>query len=361
MLKRYSPATSATPGKIDRHSRWLRTVAPQMRLGQQLQGILCQTLFMVVHLARIVDAIRPHRNGTYATGHYRGSYRPPAALRSDSAQCVCCSGGNMHDACISTAVSNIITTAWKVMTKEYHLPSLSSALPSTGISSRLLLYGAMGLLAAGALAPRAKADQLPPDPSMNISNSILPGVIQYTVYNTSTNLGSANNLISLKLPAGSNDGVNDYESPDLFNDVVTIGATDTTFTIHTPIAPNHHNVFSLFYTSTNLTQKLASAESAELTSFNQVLVYVPTTNVPVSVTTPTITAIGFTGERVTLTISNLTTDASNAIQRAVLLASNAWGNAGGFLTTSNVMAWSEAVSNAWSSVFYRVRCEQPFQ
>jgi uncharacterized repeat protein (TIGR02543 family) len=152
------------------------------------------------------------------------------------------------------------------MTKERHLPS---------ISPRILTYG----LAAGVALMAARASAVD-DPSMTITttpyigedaDSTHPGIelkLKYTVTNTSTNYDdTANNLIQLTIPGGTNDGVYKIISEGGSAGWTCLLSSNTaTFNVGTgsPIYPidninGEEAFFTLYSTSTNITQKVASA------------------------------------------------------------------------------------------------------
>jgi len=74
------------------------------------------------------------------------------------------------------------------------------------------------------------------------------------------------------------------------------------------------------------------------------------------VTNPaSIAGIATTGGVATLTVSDLSTMASNLVERSHDLLQSNWTAAGWFVSSNATQQWSEPISNSWTKVFYRVR------
>ena len=58
-----------------------------------------------------------------------------------------------------------------------------------------------------------------------------------------------------------------------------------------------------------------------------------------------------------LTISNVTPNASNTVLRTFDLTATNWFYAGSFMTNIPVVQWSETIINSWTQVFYRIMAQ----
>lgn len=119
-----------------------------------------------------------------------------------------------------------------------------------------------------------------------------------------------------------------------------------------PGPTNDFETFSFSADFTNLSYtviKLPTGTATEKFSLDNLQIAIPVTS------PPALDGIVTTGGVAALSVSNLTTMASNVVERSHDLLQTNWTAAGQFVSTNTTAQWSEPISNSWIKVFYRVR------